>query len=192
MSDSTAELLSLRALFADETEPARDRELRRSLFALALSSAFGAALGARFGVLSMAVHALGVPLGLAAVIALGAPACAIALAHAGARVPLLELGTALARSVAATGAVLAGLAPAMALVSVSVESPLTASVLGALGLALAGALGARRFAAELARLLRGAVSPLAARAVPIVFFVFAGALAARVWTGVLPMLGAGA
>lgn len=189
MTDPATEPLSARALLAPDTSPDVAADARRTAVALALAGLFGAALGARFGAASMLVHAVGVPLGLLAVVVLGVPACGVALAHAGARVPMAELGAALGRAVAATGVVLAGLAPATALVVVSVESVLTASVLGGLALALAGVLGGCRFASELGRVLARAGSPLAARSVPPAFFVFAAALAIRVWTGVLPMLG---
>jgi len=174
--------MTIRMLLAYGDAPDRVADLRRAGLALALSAVFGAALGARFGPLSMLVHALGVPVGVGAVLVLGVPACGIALAHAGARVELGELLSAMGRAAASVGIVLAGLAPATALVVVSAESVVTGSVFGAMVLALAGSLGACRFAIELRRIV-------SARSVPILFFLFAAALSARVWTSVLPMLG---
>jgi hypothetical protein len=168
--------------------------LRRLGAALALSAAFGTALGMRGGGVGLARHAAGVPLGLAVVAVLVAPALFIGLLHTGVRVEAGRVGDALARAAATAGLMLAGLAPLAALVAVSSESPRSAAAFGWLGLTLAGALGLRQLARDVAPLLAAEAgrTRLQARCAILAFGVVSALLAARVWAAVLPVLGGGA
>lgn len=168
-------------------------EARRLVVAIALASSFGAALGLRGGGAAIPLHAVGVTAGIVAVCALAVPALAILLALANASVRALDLARATARAAAATGLLLAGLAPGAALFAVTVEDAITVSIVGGGGLALAGALGIRTFLQALAPSV-AASDPrgrrLASAAIPL-FLIFAIVLGGRIWWLALPLLPAG-
>lgn len=155
--------------------------------ALAFSAIFGLALGARFGALSMVVHAAAVPLGFVAVTLLAVPAFCIAMAHAGVELDVSALTHAVGQALMSAGRALAGLAPAMLLLAVTCESPESVALFGVLGLAVGSALGMRALFIGLesleswnrptARLLRWA------------FALFTALLGARIWWALLPMFG---
>ncbi len=169
------------------------REARRLLVAFGLASLFGVALGLRVGGASMAVHALGVALGFAAVCGLAVPALAIILTLFDAAIDALGLARATARAAAAAGLLLAGLAPGIALFALTVEDAITVTLVGSLGLALAGAVGVRSFVLALAPQLRGSdarAMRLSWVALPL-FLVFAAVLGARIWWVSLPLLRGG-
>ena len=149
---------------------------------MVLSACYGLALGARHGVAAMMRGAAGVPLGFVAVGALAAPAFYIAAAHAGLAMSARALGAQLATALALSGLVLCGLAPALALVSVSTDTAFGAAIFAAAGLGLAGALGVRR----MLRSMWGGFDRSGARAALIAFAAFAALLSARVWWLVLP------
>jgi hypothetical protein len=151
------------------------------------------ALGARYGVRAMLVQAIGVPLALAAVAAVAGPAFYILLAHAGHPIRALGLAAALSRATATTGLVLAGMAPAAAMITVSTESQVSAALYGILGLLVGGGLGLRRLGRELAAELDNAEPGrrFASRIVGLGFACFATVLAARVWWLAVPSLGGG-
>jgi hypothetical protein len=171
-----------------EPEPADlVRDARRFAAGLALASLFGAALGLRFGPVSMAAHAVGVPLAILVVAVLGTPAFFVGVLHGGYEVDARTLASSIARGAATAGLVLAGLSPAIALYSMSAEEAQSVGALAALGLAVAGFLGQRatfRSLPEEAAL--GGARFLLFR---ILFSAFAALLAARVWWLVLPILG---
>jgi hypothetical protein len=169
-------------------------EIRRLGIGLALSAIYGAALGARYGTLAMAVQALGVPLGLLAVAVLGAPAFYILLAHVGHPIDALGLGAAVARATGTAGLVLAGLAPAALLLTMSTEGAIAAGLYGALGLGVGGGLGLRSLRGSLRQQLLAADpgQQRAGRFVILAFVCFAALLAARVWWLAVPSLGGGA
>jgi hypothetical protein len=164
--------------------PARPWQL---VSALALSAIFGLALGARFGALSMAVHAAAVPLGFVAVTLLAVPAFCIGMAHAGVDLDVGVLTRSVAQALMSAGRVLAGLAPAMLLLAVTCEAATSVVCFGVLGLAVGSALGMRALFLGLesleswnrptARLLRWA------------FASFAALLGARIWWALLPVFG---
>ncbi len=183
----TAELLAEDAVF----RPAR--ELRRFGIGLGLSALYGLSLGARQGGKAFFLHAAGVPAALLAVAALGVPALYIALALFDAPIEPPRAITAASRATAQAGLVLAGLAPAAALFVVSSDLPRTAAVAGMAGLILGGAIGLRLLLGELRRALREAKVALQLTAALgfVGFGVFAVALAARIWTAALPVLGGG-
>ena len=155
--------------------------------ALAFSATFGLALGARFGALSMVVHAAAVPLGFVAVTLLAVPAFCIGMAHAGVELDVGALTRSVAHALMSAGRALAGLAPAMLLLAVTCESAKSVALFGVLGLAVGSALGMRALFIGLesleswnrptAKLLRWA------------FALFTALLGARIWWALLPMFG---
>jgi hypothetical protein len=163
------------------------RDARRFAAGLAFSSLFGLALGLRFGVVSMAAHAAGVPVAFLVVALLATPAFFVGLLHGGFEIDARVLASAIARGAATAGLVLAGLSPAVALYSLSAEEATSVALLAAVGLALAGLLGQRATFRSLPEVagLRG-VRFLLFRAA---FGSFAAVLAARIWWLVLPVFG---
>ncbi len=95
---------------------------QQALGGLGLSACFGLAIGARYGVAAMAVHAAGVPLGFAVAAGLAAPALCIGVAHFDLPIDALAVARAVARGLGAAGRVLAGLAPAALLLTVTPEA----------------------------------------------------------------------
>jgi hypothetical protein len=183
---SDGEVLSRALLEPERTDLARDA--RRFFAGLSLASVFGLALGARFGFVSMAAHAVGVPLGIVSVALLCTPAFFVGVLHSGLDLDGRALASSIAFGTAAAGLVLAGLAPAMALYSLSAESVESVAALAAFGLVVAGFLGQRatfRALPEEAG-LRGARFFVFHWA----FSLFAAALALRVWWLALPIYGA--
>jgi hypothetical protein len=160
---------------------------RSGCASLALAAVFGIAIGARYGALSMAVHAVGVPLGLSAVAVLGGPAFFVGCAHSAVRLAPRDLLRAVMGGLATSGVVLAGTAPAALLVSLSAETGLGVALVSAGGLALGGLLGLRRLLSELDGALRQA--GFGARLAAWAFGLFAIVLASRVWWLTLPCLG---
>lgn len=181
----TARLLAEDAVF----QPLR--ELRRFGIGLGLSAVYGLSLGARQGGKAFFLHAAGVPAALLAVAALGVPALYIALALFDAPIEPPRAISAASRATAQAGLVLAGLAPAAALFVVSSDLPRTAAAAGIAGLVVGGSIGLRLLLGELRRALREAKVALQLTAALgfIGFGVFAVALAARIWTAALPLLG---
>jgi hypothetical protein len=162
------------------------KDARRLALGLSLASIFGLALGVRFGAVSMAAHAVGVPLALGVVVVLGAPAFFVGALHGGIELDARTLVLLMARGVATAGFVLAGFSPAMALFSLSAESVVSVAALAALGLAAAGLLAQRAT-------FHGLPEEIGFRRVRWFFFrwgfaVFAAALAGRVWWLVLPIV----
>jgi hypothetical protein len=162
----------------------------RLLVASGFASAFGVALGLRHGGLSILQGALGAPAGILAVTAVAVPAFAIVLALANAPLQAMQLAQATTRAAMRAGIFLAGVAPAAALLVVTVEESLTVDIFGFGGLVFAGWIAARSFSTDLrpARKAAPAVTrALLAFALPG-FLLFAAVLAARVWWLALPML----
>jgi hypothetical protein len=157
-----------------------------------MSGCFGLALGTRYGVAAMAVGAMGVPLGLGAVMLFGGPALYVAVAHADLPVSARSLGAALASAVGVAGIVLGGLAPAVTLLSVSVDTAFGAAVTGVAGLALGLALSLLRFLRDMRVRLGDNGRTRSARWAMLAFAGFSAALAARIWWVTIPMLGKGA
>lgn len=156
--------------------------VERAAVGLAFSALFGAAAAARYGVLAMLVHAAGVPLGLGLAVGLSTPALCIAVLHFDLPLDTQGVLAAVCRGLFVAGFTLAGLAPALLLLTVTVEQPSSAAVLTALGLGLGGALGLRAVAAGFGP--RG-------RALFWGFLLFVVLLTVRVWWQTLPMLGGG-
>lgn len=158
---------------------------------LSLASLYGLALGTRYGAAAMLQHAVGVPLALVAVALLGGPMFYILLAHSGSDLGARPLAAAVTGAAATTALVLAGLAPAVVLLTVSAESDASAALVGGLGLLAAGGLGLRRLGQGLRAELAapdGRLSLLAGTALAA-FTLFAAVLAGRIWWLLLPMLG---
>jgi hypothetical protein len=167
---------------------------RSALVGVALAAVYGLALGSRAGIPSMVTHAVGVPVALLAVSALGVPALYIVLALFDAPLAPRDALTASVKGCAASGLVLAGLAPLAAVYVVGSDAPASASLAGGAGLVLGGLLGLRYFNAALRAALATADSATRALAgfVQLAFAAFAIALASRVWTSLLPLLGGAA
>jgi hypothetical protein len=165
-------------------------EARRLLLAAGLASVFGVALGLRHGGASLVLGALGAPACIVAVAAVAVPAFAIVLALANAPLEGMALLHATSRSAMRAGLFLAGLAPAVAMLVVTVEEAVTVDVMGFGALLLAGAIAGQAFVAELRPALASA--PRVTRAILSLalpaFLVFAAVLATRVWWLALPML----
>jgi hypothetical protein len=102
----------------------------------------------------------------------------------------MDLLSATSRAALRAGLFLAGVAPALAMLVVTVEETVTVDIMGFGALLFAGAIAGQAFVAELRPTLAGA--PRVTRAILSValpaFLVFAAVLAARVWWLALPML----
>ncbi len=166
-------------------------DLRRAGAALALSSLYGLALGARAGGTELVRHALGVPLALLLLGAVLAPSLTVLLALLDAPVTPLTMLRAVSRALASAGLVLAGLAPAAALLVVTIESS---------GIATAAARGAGLIAGTLGIVaLFSGVRTLVARAPGEVLWktealllgysLFVVLLSARLFSLLVPMIG---
>jgi hypothetical protein len=164
---------------------------RRAAFGLGLSAFYGLALGARQGGRQLLVHAVGVPLGLFMVVLVGAPSMFVFLSMCRAPIDGRALASTTARGLGRAGILLAGLAPAAALFVVSSATPSAASSVVLLGLLLGGGVALTRMTWEVLRaaVCGRAISVLGGIAIAIGFAVFAAALAIRIWSAVLPVLG---
>ena len=165
-------------------------EVRRLAQGLALAGGFGFALGMREGGVSLVVHAVGAPLGLAAVAVLGTPALLIGLLHVGAPIDVLRVVRSTARTVATAGLMLGGLAPLAALMMVTSEDVWGAATFAWMALAVAGALALRTLFQEVGRMMteQPGVAMAGGYATAVAFGMFASLLAARVWLATLPVL----
>jgi len=183
----TARLLAVDEVFSPR------REALRFGTGLGLASLYGLALGVRGGGAGLLAHAVGVPAALLVALGLGVPALYIALALFDAPLALPAVVSAAARSAAAAGLVLAGLAPAAALFVVTSERPGAAALTALAGLVLGGAISLGRLGRELRQDIdRDALPTRAAMLTVLVGFgVFAVAVTARIWWATLPVLRGG-
>jgi hypothetical protein len=183
---SEAERASVQGLYASVSS-----ELSRLGSGLALSAVFGLALGARVGGLGLLRHALGAPLGLLVVAGVAAPALFVRLSLMDAPLRAEHVLRAVAGATFASGLVLAGLSPAMAMLVVSIESAGAAAWISGLGLALAGGIGLASLFGDLSRALndQSALTKSRVFMTLAVFAVLSCALAARAWCAWLPVLG---
>lgn len=165
--------------------------LRRFGFAMVLAAGYGLAVGTRDGGASILKHAVAVPLAPLAVALVGVPALLIVLTLFDAPVSPTAAFSAASRGAAATGLVLGGLAPAMALFVTTTSTRPGAAISAGLGLILAGIFGLRAFLRTIGTPIRGAdalprtVSGFALAG----FALFATALSARIWWSTLPIFG---
>jgi hypothetical protein len=164
---------------------------RRFGIALVLAAGYGLAVGTRDGGLSILKHAVAVPLAPLAVAAVGVPALLIVLTLFDAPVSPTAAFSAASRGAAATGLVLGGLAPAMALFVTTTTTRPGAAISVGLGLILAGIFGLRAFLRTIGAPLRDADSlPRTVSGFALAGFVlFATALSARIWWSTLPIFG---
>jgi hypothetical protein len=163
---------------------------RRAAIGLGLSSLYGVALGAREGGRALATHALGVPLGLLLVVAVGAPSVFVFLSMCRAPIDARAIAGTAARGIGSAGLLLAGLAPAAALFVVSSETAVAASSAVVAGLLLGGGVALARMTWDIFRsAVRGQEgSFLGGMTVSLGFSAFAVLLAIRIWCAVLPIL----
>ncbi|HMY16049.1 MAG TPA: hypothetical protein PKA58_06950 [Polyangium sp.] len=165
--------------------------LRRFGVAFALAAAYGLAVGTRDGGVGLLKHAAAVPLAPLAVALVGVPALLIVLTLFDAPVSPNAAFSAASRGAAATGMVLGGLAPAMALFVTTTSTRPGAAISAGLGLILAGIFGLRAFLRAIGTPIRQAdalprtVSGFALAG----FALFATALSARIWWSTLPIFG---
>jgi hypothetical protein len=144
----------------------------------------------RHGGVSIVLGALGAPAGIVAVAAVAVPAFAIVLALANAPIDAMDLAHATSRAAMRAGLLLAGIAPGMAMLVVTVEEAVTVDIMGFTALLFAGAVAGHAFVSELKPALAGAprlTRAILSMALPA-FLLFATVLAARVWWLALPML----
>ena len=167
------------------------QDLSRLASGLGLAAVYGLALGARGGGVQLLRHALGAPLGLLVVAGVAAPSLFVRLALMNAPLRPAQMVGAVAQGTFAAGLVLAGLAPAAAMLVVSIESPQAAAWMSGLGLWLAGGIGLANLFSALNAGLAGASLSLRSKAMLsiAVFAVLACALSARAWGAWLPVLG---
>jgi hypothetical protein len=169
------------------------QDLSRLASGLGLAAVYGLALGARGGGVQLLRHALGAPIGLLVVAGVAAPSLFVRLALMDAPLRPAQMVGAVAQSTFAAGLVLAGLAPAAAMLVVSIESAQAAAWMSGLGLWLAGGIGLVNLFSALNAGLAGASLTMRSRALVsiAVFAVLACALSARAWGAWLPLLGGG-
>jgi hypothetical protein len=165
--------------------------VRRAAAGLGLSALYGLALGARQGGKALALHAVGVPLGLLIVVLAAAPSMFVFLSICRAPIDARALASTTARGLGSAGLLLAGLAPAAALFVVSSETPRAAAGAVTLGLMLGGGVALGRATWEIFRsaVRAKAGSILGGTGVAVGFAMFSVILAIRVWNAVLPILG---
>lgn len=165
--------------------------LRRFGIAMVLAAGYGLAVGTRDGGLSLLKHAAAVPLAPLAVAGVGVPALLIVLTLFDAPVSPTAAFSAASRGAAATGLILGGLAPAMALFVTTTSSRPGAAISAGLGLILAGIFGLRAFLRTLGTPLRkaDAVPKTVSGFALAGFALFATALSARIWWSTLPIFG---
>ena len=165
-------------------------EGRRLAGGLLLSAVFGLSLGARMGGVALLEHALGVPAGLCAMGLLGAPPLYVLLTLFDAPISLSEIVSFLGRALSAVGTVLGGLAPAVALLGVTIQSPDVAALAARAGLALACVVGGAPLLLRVFDKLGGrAALKFKGGLLLCGFALFAGAVSARTWQALLPILG---
>jgi hypothetical protein len=123
--------------------------------------------------------------------ALGVPALCIVLASFDAPLTTLEVARCAARGTAASGVLLAGLAPLAALYMVSADTQVFGALVGAGALVFAGVVAIVHFHAGVAALLQRATPLQRSSALLAVtaFDVLATICAARIWLGGLPLFG---
>lgn len=170
---------------------------RKAIAGLALAAVFGAAVGARYGIASIVVHAAGAPLALAAVTTVVVPSLYVALAYAGWSLRVRTLVWLCARALWASGVWLVGVAPAAIMLSVSVESDVSAAIITALGLtaaiavmlrAIVGGLETSSYHSEYG--VTASPGALTLRGTLFVsFYLVGGATALRIWWLAMPLLG---
>ncbi len=164
---------------------------RRFGIAVALAAGYGLAVGTRQGGLSLLKHAAAVPLAPIAVAGVGVPALLIVLTLFDAPVSPTAAFSAASRGAAATGLVLGGLAPAMALFVTTTSTWHGAAISAGLGLILAGIFGLRAFLRAIGAPIRNAEAlPRTVSGFALAgFALFATALSARIWWSMLPIFG---
>jgi hypothetical protein len=166
-------------------------EFRRLLGGLCLAGSYGLALGARSGGLGLLRHALGAPATLLSVGVIAVPSLFVVLSLFDAPITLERTLAATARAAASSGLLLAGIAPATALLLVTIDSPGAAAFVARAGLLLGGCFGGLPLLAAFHEGLRTAPAGtrFKSRLALLGFVIFGLALAARMASALLPVLG---
>jgi len=165
-------------------------ELARLAAGLSLSAFYGLALGARAGGTLMLRNALSVPLTLVALSAIMVPSLTVLFSIIDAPISASRVLAVLGRAISSAGLVLAGLAPGVALLCVSVESFSLATLVASAGLCLAGGLGLTQLVASLGGALGGAGAGVARKGYFLLsgYALFAVVLGVRLFSLLVPML----
>lgn len=181
----------LEASSSAPTTPDVALELRRLLGGLCLAGGYGLALGARSGGLGLLRHALGAPLTLLSVGVIAVPSLFVVLSLFDAPITLERTLSATSRAAASSGLLLAGVAPATALLLVTIESASTAAFVVKAGLLLAGCFGGLPLLSAFNQALKAApaATRFKGRCALLGFAVFGLALAMRMAFSLLPILG---
>jgi hypothetical protein len=171
--------------------PELAREFRRLLGGLCLAGCYGLSLGARSGGLGLLRHALGAPATLLSVGVIAVPSLFVVLSLFDAPITLERTLSATARAAASSGLLLAGIAPATALLLVTIDSAAAAAFVAKSGLLLAACFGGLPLLAAFHEELRTAraATRLKSRIALLGFAIFGFALAARMASALLPVLG---
>jgi hypothetical protein len=176
-------------------DPALDfgREVTRLGGGLLAAAAFGLALGAHGGGPALVQHAVGAALALLAVTVITVPSLLVLLALLDAPLTFERLAGLTARAVASSGLLLAGLAPAAALLVVTIQSAATAALVARAGLTLALVIGAAPLLFGVYGELQAAPAATRFKATSLLlaFSVFAVILATRLFEALLPILDGG-
>ncbi|MBX3184750.1 MAG: hypothetical protein KIT72_04900 [Polyangiaceae bacterium] len=165
--------------------------MKRAGAGLGLATLFGLAIGMRAGGADLLHHAVGVPVGLSAVVLLGAPSVFVFLSICRAELDAPKLAELVSRAVESAGLSLAGLAPAALLFVLTSDADSAAAYAAGTGLSIAGGVALVRLVGGLIQQAsKGSAGSIAgALFVSAGFSVFACLLAARAWSRLLPIFG---
>ena len=158
----------------------RSETAQTALSAASWSLAYGGVTGVHLSPSQAAANAIGATVALASVVVLAGPSLYVLMAHCGVPISQELASSTAARFVAIGGRMLAGLAPALALISLSVESAGTVVIVYMLGLGLSVMVALRSVRATA---LGGLSGSAGARLAIGLFSVFAWLVAMRIaWT----------
>jgi hypothetical protein len=166
-------------------------ELGRFAAGLSLSALYGLAIGARAGGAELLRNAVGVPLALVTLTLVVVPSLTVLFAMMDAPIDATRVLGALGRALASVGLVLAGLAPSVLWLCLSVESLVLARDVAFGGILLAGGLGLVQFVATLGASLAAADRGVVAKGYLVLagHTVFASMLALRFVVLFVPVFG---
>jgi hypothetical protein len=169
-------------------------ELRRVAAGLSLSALYGLAIGARAGGVELLRNAFGVPLALVVSALVVVPSLTVSFAILDVPVDASRVLGAIGRALASVGLVLAGLAPGVLLLCLSVESRVLVHDIAFGGICLAGGLGLVQLVATLVGSLVGAERAVARKGYLLLagHALFAAILAVRLVASFVPALGGAA
>jgi len=191
---STAHLVEFPTEVVSASVAAPRLEPTRIALSLGFAALYGLALGTQQGGVSLLRHALGTPLGLVVVLGVSVPALLVGLSMLNAPVSAREMAEAATRALGSAGLMLAGLAPATALLLVTIQDAHAASLSVSAGLLLSGGIGLLPLLASTHAALQRSSLSVRFRGTLLLggFALFVCALAARTFGALLPVLGGAA